>query len=90
MDKAWVVKSFYHKTLSQYVRKGWTVIFEAFSKKYLEYNSINEKVGGQKDLRSLFSIEEIQEDFADYEIIELVSRKFNIAKESFIMAGVVL
>ncbi|WP_345954602.1 hypothetical protein [Mucilaginibacter sp. PAMB04168] len=31
----------------------------------------NEKVGGPKDIESLFSIEEIQADFANYEVIEL-------------------
>jgi len=47
------------------------VIFEAFSKKHLDYLARNEKVGGPKDIDSLFSIEEIKADFSEYEIIEL-------------------
>jgi 2-polyprenyl-3-methyl-5-hydroxy-6-metoxy-1,4-benzoquinol methylase len=64
-------KSDYHKQLTKYLKPNGIVIFEAFNKKHLEYNSINEKVGGPKDLGMLFSIEEIQNDFSDFEIIEL-------------------
>jgi SAM-dependent methyltransferase len=64
-------KSSYHKVLDDYLRKGGLIIFEAFSKKHIEYNSVNEKVGGPKDLGMLFSIDEIKSDFANYEIIEL-------------------
>ncbi|BFM41502.1 class I SAM-dependent methyltransferase [Flavobacterium sp. CFS9] len=63
------IKSSIHKTLDQYLRKGGFIIFEAFSKKHLEYLAINDKVGGPKDIASLFSIEEIQSDFPNYEII---------------------
>jgi hypothetical protein len=34
----------------------------------------NEKVGGPKDVKSLFSIEEIKSDFPNYEFIELVEK----------------
>lgn len=66
-----VVKSAYHRKLSLYVRSGGIVIFEAFSKNHLQYNSNNEPVGGPKELAMLFSIEEIKADFANYEIVEL-------------------
>jgi SAM-dependent methyltransferase len=64
-------KSSYHKILDNYLRKGSIIIFEAFSKKHLEYNSVNESVGGPKDIGMLFSVDEIKADFANYEIIEL-------------------
>jgi hypothetical protein len=64
-------KSKYHNILDSYLKKGGVIIFEAFSKKHLEYNSVNEKVGGPKDVGMLFSVEEIKSDFANYEIIEL-------------------
>ncbi len=52
------IKSDIHKQLNKLLRKGGIIIFEAFSKKHLEYVTQNEKVGGPKDIESLFSIEE--------------------------------
>ena len=72
------IKSDYHKLLSSYLQKGGIVIFEAFSKKHLEYNSKNPKVGGPKDLDSLFSIEEIKLDFPDFEIISLEEKEIQL------------
>lgn len=65
------IKSQLHKELDKYMRKGGIIIFEAFSKKHLDYLAKNEKVGGPKDIESLFSIEEIEADFNNYEVIEL-------------------
>lgn len=72
------IKSSYHKTLSNYLRKGGMLIFEAFSKKHIEYNSKNEKIGGPKELDMLFSIDEIKADFPDYEIIELIETEIEL------------
>jgi len=65
------LKSLYHKTLNKYLRKDGFIIFEAFSKQHIQYVSINEKVGGPKDIASLFSIEEIKSDFPNYFFKEL-------------------
>ena len=65
------IKSLYHKTLDKYLRKGGIVIFEAFSKKHIDYITQNEKVGGPRDIASLFSIDEIKSDFANYDFKEL-------------------
>lgn len=72
------IKSKYHKLLSTYLRKGGTVIFEAFGKKHLPYREKNPKVGGPRDLESLFSVEELLADFIDYEIIELVEKEVEL------------
>lgn len=77
------IKSSYHKTLSNYLRKGGILIFEAFSKKHIEYNSINEKIGGPKELDMLFSIDEIKADFPDYEIIELIEKEIELNEGLF-------
>jgi hypothetical protein len=77
------IKSDYHKTLDQYIRKGGFVIFEAFSKNHLEYLAKNEKVGGPKDIASLFSIEEIKSDFDNYEIIELTEKEIELSEGIF-------
>ncbi|WP_316815438.1 class I SAM-dependent methyltransferase [Pedobacter nyackensis] len=65
------IKSAYHHILSRHLRKGGHVIFEAFSKNHLNYLAKNKDVGGPTDPAMLFSIEEIKDDFADFEILEL-------------------
>jgi 2-polyprenyl-3-methyl-5-hydroxy-6-metoxy-1,4-benzoquinol methylase len=65
------VKSYLHKTLNNYLRKGGTIILEAFSKSHLNYLAKNEKVGGPKDIGSLFSVDEIETDFDNYDMVEL-------------------
>lgn len=77
------IKSSIHKQLDKYLRKGGIIIFEAFSKKHLEYLAKNDKVGGPKDIESLFSIEEIQNDFPDYEIIELEEKEIELNEGIF-------
>lgn len=77
------IKSSIHKALDQYLRKDGIVIFEAFSKKHLDYLAKNDKVGGPKDIESLFSIEEIQDDFPNYEIIELEEREIELNEGLF-------
>lgn len=77
------IKSSYHKMLNTFLRKGGFIIFEAFSKNHLEYISRSEKVGGPRDLGSLFSIEELKSDFPDYEIIELEEKEIELNEGLF-------
>jgi 2-polyprenyl-3-methyl-5-hydroxy-6-metoxy-1,4-benzoquinol methylase len=77
------IKSLYHKALDKYLRKNGIVIFEAFSKKHIDYISKNEKVGGPKDIESLFSIDEIKSDFSNYEIIELIEKEIELNEGLF-------
>ena len=72
------IKSKYHQTLEQFIKPGGLVIFEAFSKKHLAFVLANEKVGGPKDIDSLFSIDEISADFPNYEIIELAEKEIEL------------
>ena len=74
------IKSLYHKTLDKYLRNGGVVIFEAFSKRHIDYVSKNGRVGGPRDLESLFSMEEIKSDFANYEIIELEEKEIELSE----------
>lgn len=69
------IKSYYHKLIQQYLRKGGTIIFEAFSKNHLAFRSKNERVGGPNNLDSLFSMAEIKSDFQDFKIIELTEKE---------------
>lgn len=77
------IKSKIHKQLDALLRKNGIIIFEAFSKNHLEYVTKNEKVGGPKDIESLFSIEEIKADFPDYEIIELEEKEIELSEGLF-------
>ncbi len=58
-----------HKQLVSYVKPGGIIIFEAFSKEQLEYNS-----GGPKNEKMLFSIEEIKNEFPNVEFTELTKK----------------
>jgi hypothetical protein len=62
---------------------GGIVILKLSVKKHLDYNSKNEKVGGPKDLDTLFSIDEIKSDFQNFEVLELEEKKFNLTKDNF-------
>lgn len=77
------VKSLYHKILDKYLRNEGVIIFEAFSKKHIDYVSKNEKIGGPKDIATLFSIDEVKSDFANYEIIELVEKEIELSEGLF-------
>lgn len=77
------IKSNYHRTLDQFVRKGGWVIFEAFSKNHLAYVAQNEKVGGPREIDMLFSIEEIKADFPHYEVIELEEKEIQLSEGRF-------
>lgn len=78
-----IIKSKIHKQLDKFLRKDGVIIFEAFSKKHLEFVTKNEKVGGPKDIESLFSIEEIKADFPNYEIIELEEKEIELNEGLF-------
>jgi hypothetical protein len=84
-------KSAYHKLVDKYLKVGGTLIFEAFGKKHLGYNSVNPKAGGPKSLDMLFSMEELKSDFSNYEIsileeveVDLSEGKFHIGKGSVV------
>jgi 2-polyprenyl-3-methyl-5-hydroxy-6-metoxy-1,4-benzoquinol methylase len=76
-------KSCYHKILTTYLKPGGLVIFEAFSKKHLDYNSKNEKVGGPKEIEMLFSIDEVRSDFENFEVIELIEQEIELNEGIF-------
>ncbi|MEO8415273.1 MAG: class I SAM-dependent methyltransferase [Ginsengibacter sp.] len=77
------IKSSLHKKLDKYLRKDGVIIFEAFSKKHLDYVLKNEKVGGPKDIATLFSIDEIKSDFANYDFEELIETEIELSEGLF-------
>lgn len=77
------IKSLYHKTFDKYLKNDGIIIFESFSKKHIDYVTTNEKVGGPKDIESLFSIDEIKSDFPNYEFIELEEKEIELNEGLF-------
>lgn len=77
------IKSRYHRTLSNYLRKGGIIIFEAFSKNHIDYVLRDDKIGGPKEIESLFSIDELKSDFANYEIIDLEEKEIELHEGVF-------
>lgn len=77
------IKSELHKALSNLLKLGGIIIFEAFSKSHLDFIAKNEKVGGPKELDMLFSIEEIQNDFSNYEVILLEEKEIELQEGLF-------
>src|SRR6185295_14432738 len=77
------IKSLYHNILDKYLRSKGIIIFEAFSKRHIDYISKNEKIGGPRDIAMLFSIEELKSDFVNYEIIELVEKEIELSEGLF-------
>lgn len=68
-------KAIFHRKLNDYLRPGGIVIFEAFSKKHLQFIELDPKVGGPRDIDMLYSIEEITADFANYEMLMLAEEE---------------
>ena len=60
------VRQSYHRKLSGFLRKGGTLILEAFAKDQIEYNT-----GGPKNVDMLFSPEELRQDFSTFEKVDL-------------------
>jgi hypothetical protein len=65
------------------LKPGGVIVFEAFSKSHIEYNSKNEKVGGPKELDMLFSIEEIKNDFPEYTMALLEEKEIELQEGLF-------
>ncbi len=77
------LKSEYHRLLSQKLKIGGTLLLEAFSKNHLTYRAENPKVGGPSNLDALFSIEEIQSDFKNYDWLVLEETEIELNEGRF-------
>ena len=77
------LKSGIHKMLDKLLRNGGVVIFEAFSKRHIEYIARNKDVGGPNDIDVLFSLDEIRSDFSNYEVIELEEKEIELKEGAF-------
>ena len=84
-------KSVFHKKLNDCLRPGGIIVFEAFSKRQIDFIRLNPKVGGPVDINMLYSTAEIKTDFENYEVLMLEEEevllnegKYHIGKGSVI------
>jgi len=76
----------YHQQLTQFLKPGGILILEGFNKKHLQFNSVNPKAGGPKNIDMLFSSEELKSDFSNFDIIELEEKEVEL-KEGLYHVG---
>ncbi|MFN8670987.1 MAG: class I SAM-dependent methyltransferase [Candidatus Sericytochromatia bacterium] len=76
------IRNKYYKKILEYLKPNGFVIFEAFSKKQLEYQK-NNNSGGPKDINILFSIEETKNIFDNFTILELEEKEVLLQEGSF-------
>jgi SAM-dependent methyltransferase len=74
------IKNIYYQTIETYLKKGGVIIFEAFSKNHNTYQNMNPNVGGPNNNEMLFSVNEVQSYFANYQILELVEKEINLSE----------
>ncbi|MEZ4804079.1 MAG: methyltransferase domain-containing protein [Bacteroidia bacterium] len=74
------LKSKYNQKLAKYLKVNGVLIFEAFSKTHLEFNLKNPKVGGPKDKEMLYSLDEIKNDFNNFNTTELIETNTNLSE----------
>lgn len=80
------IKTEMHQRLNKYLKQGGYIILEAYSKEHREINKKNPEVGGPPNADQMYSIEEIKNDFKNYDIIELI-RKDVYMKEGIYHIG---
>ncbi len=73
----------YYKKVGELIRPGGMIILEGFSKNNLKLREQNPNIGGPDKIEMLFSKESIQEDFPDFEIIQLEEVKVELAEGDF-------
>lgn len=56
----------FHKKMMNFLKPGGILIAEYFHKNQINYNS-----GGPKNIEMLYTIEELKQDFSEYEIIKM-------------------
>ena len=73
----------YHRKLSSFLKPGGHLIIEGFSKKQATFQQLNPKSGGPRDFGMLYDLEELKEDFSDFEFIEAAEQVVTLAEGEF-------
>jgi len=73
----------YHRKLSSFLKPGGHLIIEGFSKKQATFQQLNPKSGGPRDVGMLYDLDELKEDFSDFEFIEAAEQVVTLAEGEF-------
>lgn len=73
----------YHQFLSEFLKSGAIVILEGFSKKHIAHQRTNPFAGGPRDASMLFSINEINADFLNFDTILLEEKDIELSEGTF-------
>lgn len=65
------IRAVMHKELITYLRPGGTVVMEVFSKNQIKHQLKGDSGGGPKNIDMLYTLDDIQSDFENFEIVEL-------------------
>ena len=65
------IRESFHNILGSMVKPNGLVILEGFSKENLKLREANPNIGGPRSLDMLFSTEQIQNDFSEFDILKL-------------------
>jgi len=69
--------------ICSFLKPGGTLIMEVFSRNHLEYQQLNPSVGGPKNIDQLYDIKEIEQDFCDFDVLELSEEKTKLEEGEF-------
>ena len=73
----------YHKKIGALIKPNGIIILEGFSKNHLKMREKNPQIGGPNKLEMLFSKQSIQNDFSDFEIIQLEEIEVELKEGEF-------
>lgn len=68
----------YHRKLSAFLKKDGILILEAFSKNHIENQKVNPNAGGPQNVEMLYDLEELKQDFKDFEFLEAEIKETNL------------
>jgi cyclopropane fatty-acyl-phospholipid synthase-like methyltransferase len=77
------LKASYHAQFVDLLKPGGHLIFEAFSKNHLKYNSENPEVGGPKNADLLYDVEELCDYFQRLEDLETYECEVNLSEGTY-------
>ena len=72
------ILSTYHQQISTLVKPKGLIILEGFSKNNIPLRNANPKIGGPDKVEMLFSEESIQNDFPEFNVLELKEVEINL------------
>ncbi|MDO5664638.1 MAG: class I SAM-dependent methyltransferase [Bacteroidia bacterium] len=76
------LRSRYHRLIGNLINPGGFIIVEGFSKQHIEYQNANPNIGGPRNIEMLYTKEMIQNDFFNFEAIELIETEVDLAEGS--------